>query len=411
MAAPMTPGIYFKEVATGPRPIGAVGTTTAGFLGVTPNAKAHKNEPVACNNWSEFLREFCNESSRSTDLSTAVYGFFMNGGGRCYVLNLGDSKAPLAGDPQKRTGLAALEPIDEIAMVVAPGYSSPASYSDLVSHCERLEDRVALIDAPVTDNIDQLKVVATADAPAAGDAGADSGDSGTTSTRRGAGARPANSDGGFAAFYFPNISLRDPLGSGEIITAPPSGHIAGIYARTDTNRGVHKAPANEVIRGALGLAYQVSREEQGELNRAGVNCIRYFADGGIRVWGARTIAPEASEWRYISIRRLFNMVKESIAEGTKWTVFEPNDELLWGAVKRDVGAFLTTLWRDGALFGTSPGEAFFVKCDAENNPPESRDQGQLIVDVGIAPVKPAEFVTFRIGQWSGAGSSASEEQN
>lgn len=392
MPPPMTPGVYVKEVATGPRPIGAVGTSCAAFLGVAPNAAAHVNEPVACNNWSQFLKEFCQDKPKATDLALAVLGFFMNGGGRCYVLNLGDANAPLAGDPLKRTCLAALAPIDEIAIVAAPGHTGASAYSDILTHCERTEDRVAILDAPDIREVDPLKQVATA---AAG------GDDDTKPKAKSRGARPPNSDSGYGAFYFPRISIRDPFGDGAVVTVPPSGHIAGIYARTDSTRGVHKAPANEPIRGALGLTYRVTRDEQGELNRAGVNCIRYFADSGIRVWGARTLAPEASEWRYINVRRLFNMVKESIADGTKWTVFEPNDQTLWGAVRRDVGAFLMTLWRDGALFGATPAEAYFVKCDAENNPPESRDQGQLIVDVGIAPVKPAEFVTFRIGQWSG----------
>jgi phage tail sheath protein FI len=213
--------------------------------------------------------------------------------------------------------------------------------------------------------------------------------------------RPRNSDGGFGAFYFPWLNARDPLAKGAIAPTPPSGHVAGIYARTDAVRGVYKAPANEPVRGALGLSYRVTREEQGELNRMGVNCIRFFPDAGIRVWGARTLAEEASEWRYVNVRRLFNMIEESIAEGTRWTVFEPNDVTLWQSVTRDVSAFLTLLWRDGALMGASPGQAFFVKCDAETNPPEVVDAGRLVVEIGIAPVKPAEFIIFRIGQWAG----------
>jgi phage tail sheath protein FI len=153
------------------------------------------------------------------------------------------------------------------------------------------------------------------------------------------------------------------------------------------------------------LTYNVSREEHGELNRKGVNVIRMFPDG-IRVWGARTLAAEASEWRYIPVRRTFNMIKESIQEGTRWTVFEPNDMMTWKSVERDIRAFLMRVWRDGALLGATPEQAFFVKCDAETNPPEVRDAGQLIAEIGIAPVKPAEFIVFRIGQWTSETESA-----
>ena len=179
---------------------------------------------------------------------------------------------------------------------------------------------------------------------------------------------------------------------------PPSGHVAGIWARTDATRGVHKAPANETIRGALDVTYRVTREEQGELNQAGVNCIRFFAREGIRVWGARTLAASSSEWRYLNVRRLFNMIEESIADNTRWIVFEPNDYTLWKSIRRDISAFLTNLWRDGALMGRTPEEAFFVKCDEETNPPEVIDAGMVVILIGIAPVKPAEFIVFRISQ-------------
>jgi phage tail sheath protein FI len=187
---------------------------------------------------------------------------------------------------------------------------------------------------------------------------------------------------------------------------PPSGHLAGIYARSDTERGVHKAPANEVIRGVIGIGTQVTKSEQDILNPLGINCIRAFPGRGIRVWGARTLSSDAS-WRYINVRRLFNFIEESIEVGTQWVVFEPNDVDLWERVKRDITAFLTRVWRDGALFGTTPAEAFYVKCDEELNPVEVRDAGMLIVEIGLAPVKPAEFVIFRISQW--AGGAALEE--
>ena len=189
----------------------------------------------------------------------------------------------------------------------------------------------------------------------------------------------------------------DPV-TGEKVTAPPSGHMAGVWARTDGTRGVHKAPANTNIAGALDLKSRVSKGDQELLNPAGINCIRYFTGDGILVWGGRTLAAEASEFRYINVRRLTNMIKESILDGTRWAVFEPNHHPLWAALRRDVNAFLTNVWRDGALVGTTPGEAFYVKCDAETNPPEVRDAGMVVTEVGIAPVKPAEFVVFKLMQ-------------
>jgi phage tail sheath protein FI len=172
----------------------------------------------------------------------------------------------------------------------------------------------------------------------------------------------------------------------------------------DTTRGVHKAPANETVRGALGLRYNISRSQQDGLNPQGVNAIRDL-NGNIRVWGARTMGGDANgEWRYINVRRLFLFLRESIDEGTQWVVFEPNTPDLWAKITRNITAFLTNVWRAGALFGTTPQEAFYVKCDAETNPPEVRDAGQVVTEIGVAVVKPAEFVIFRISQWAGPGS-------
>jgi phage tail sheath protein FI len=191
----------------------------------------------------------------------------------------------------------------------------------------------------------------------------------------------------------------DPL-AGKAVYLPPSGHVAGIWARSDTTRGVHKAPANEVVRGAISPQLQITKGEHDQLNPLGINCIRSFSGQGIRIWGARTLSSDP-EWRYLNVRRLFNFVEESILQGTNWVVFEPNDAKLWDSVKRTITMFLRRVWRDGALFGRTPAEAFYVKCDEENNPPENRDVGILTVEIGIAPVKPAEFVVFRISQFAG----------
>jgi phage tail sheath protein FI len=183
--------------------------------------------------------------------------------------------------------------------------------------------------------------------------------------------------------------------------------VAGLWCRTDSTRGVHKAPANEVCMGANGLGFQITQAEQGGLNKVGINCIRAFPGRGIRVWGARTMSSDP-EWRYINVRRLFNFVSESIMEGTQWSVFEPNDEKLWIQLRIAATNFLTRVWSDGALFGSTPSQAFFVKCDSETNPPEVIEAGQVICEIGIAPVKPAEFVIFRLSQYSGGeGSSIS----
>jgi phage tail sheath protein FI len=164
---------------------------------------------------------------------------------------------------------------------------------------------------------------------------------------------------------------------------------------------VHKAPANEIIRGALGVETLVSKEDQAGLNPEDINVIRKF-NGNITIWGAHTLAgKENADWRYINARRLFLFLRESIDEGTQWVVFEPNDPSLWARITRNVTAFLTNVWRAGALFGATPQEAFYVKCDAETNTPDVRDLGQVVTEIGVAIVKPAEFVIFRISQWAG----------
>ncbi len=290
------------------------------------------------------------------------------------------------GKVTERTGVEGLEALDDVTMVLVPDLMStvPGEELDLdqvkavqtlmIGHCERLGDRVAIIDPPPNMSPQDIKVWRM---------------------------DTAGYDSSYAALYYPWITIMDPA-TNRPINIPPSGHMAGIWARNDNTRGVHKAPANEVVQGAIGLAYQTTKGEQDTLNPIGVNCIRAFPGRGIRVWGARTLSSNPS-WRYINVRRLFNFVEKSIEGGTQWVVFEPNDRGLWARVRRDATAFLKTVWRDGALFGSTPDEAFYVKCDDELNPPESRDMGRLIIEIGMAPVKPAEFVIFRISQWSGPG--------
>lgn len=287
------------------------------------------------------------------------------------------------GDVAERTGVEGLEALDDATMVVIPDLMTPMPGEDLdldmvkavqtmaIAHCEKMGDRVAILDTP--PNLKPLE--------------AKKWRMDTTGF-----------DTSYAALYYPWIEVMNPA-TNRSEYMPPSGYVAGVWARNDSTRGVHKAPANEVVQGATGLAYNVTKGEQDVLNPIGVNCIRAFPGMGIRIWGARTLSSNPS-WRYINVRRLFNMIKKSIERGTQWVVFEPNEPMLWARVRRDISAFLTTIWSEGALFGGSPSEAFYVKCDEELNPPESRDLGRLIVEIGISPVKPAEFVIFRISQWS-----------
>lgn len=207
----------------------------------------------------------------------------------------------------------------------------------------------------------------------------------------------------FGALYYPWLRVPNPRNGGRPILVPPCGHMMGIWCRTDETRGVFKAPANETPRGVIGLAYETNMREQELLNPLGINCIRNFANynRGYKVWGARTLVePDNIQWRYISVRRLLSYIEKSIEIGTQWVVFEPNDQDLWARVTRTVSNFLERLWREGALFGASPAESFYVKCDGELNTHETMMMGRLYVEVGVCPVRPAEFVIFRISQWA-----------
>jgi phage tail sheath protein FI len=290
-----------------------------------------------------------------------------------------------AGSASARRGIDGLAALEDVTMVIVPDLVTAARKEDgttdlgmwkavqtsLIAHCELNGNRMAVLDAPPGMTVQEI--------------GAWRKDE-------------AMYDSAYAALYYPWIKVenKNPDKEGEILI-PPSGHIAGLWARTDEERGVWKAPANDTLRGCLNLERAITQTEQGLLNPDGINCIRPFGTRGIRVWGARTLASD-SDWRYINVRRLFNMVEATIMEGTQYAVFEPNDVTLWEGVNRTLTGFLRGLWSAGALFGASAEQAFFVKCDAETNPPESIDAGKLVVEVGIAPVKPAEFVVFRISQ-------------
>lgn len=270
----------------------------------------------------------------------------------------------------KRTGIQAFVDNDVVSIIAVPGVTDPNVQLSLVAHCENLASRFAVLDIPreskkVQDIINHRNIFDTT----------------------------------YAALYHPWLTVFDPLDKRNI-SIPPSGSMIGIYARSDNTRGVHKAPANEVVRACVGLDVQFNKGEQDILNPKGVNLIRAFPGQGIRVWGARTASSDGS-WKYINVRRLFIFIEESIKANTNWAVFEPNDEVLWVRVQRTIEVFLTNLWRGGSLAGTSPEEAFFVNIGRSTMSQDDIDNGRLICVIGVAPVKPAEFVIFRITQKTG----------
>jgi phage tail sheath protein FI len=506
----LSPGVYVEELQRGTKPIQALGTSMAAFIGITAEASRKAidaqtgervvvenrlNQATLVSNWTQFVEIF-GDFTPGAYLPDAVYGYFANGGGACYVTSLralteGEEQAQTAevsipskakgasftvrskvpgpggndltvtvtttpedsfslaigpetktglvmkkgenyvgdavferavitsvgaasampedgvytlsgggiqpltakdfiGDAADRTGLGGLEALDEVRLVVCPDVMAGYDGSDearervkmvqtaMIAHCERLRYRFAVLDSPPGLNAQQALEWR----------------------------RYINFDSSYAALYYPWIKVADLSGTGSTSKLiPPSGCMVGVYNRSDADRGVHKAPANEVVLGAIDVETHLSKGEQDQLNPLGVNCIRSFPARGIRVWGARTLSSDGA-WRYVSVRRLFILVESSLEAGMQWVVFEPNDRSLWAKVRRDTAAFLKTIWLAGALFGNTPDEAFYVKCDDELNPPEIRDLGQLIIEVGLAPVKPAEFVIFRLTQWAGANAEA-----
>jgi len=382
----LSPGVYVEEIEIGAKPIEGVSTSTVGFVGMAE--KGDLNKPTLITNWGQFVDKFGRYTSESPYLAPAVYGFFANGGGRCYVVRVTDGATDgdyvgTDGGPGQRTGLQAFNEIDEVNIVCIPGVTSDTVQKAMITHCESMKDRFCILD-PIED----------ADMTAIQNQKND-----------------VVSERGYAALYYPWIKVAIETKENDKIKLiqdfiPPSGYLAGIYARSDTERGVHKAPANEIIRGALDIKLPITKGEQDILNPLGIDCIRAFPGRGIRVWGARTTASDAL-WKYINVRRLFLFLEESIGEGTQWVVFEPNDEKLWARVKQTITQFLTRVWKDGALMGTTPEEAFFVKCDRTTMTQDDIDNGRIIILIGVAPVKPAEFVIFRIAQWTG-GSEVTE---
>ena len=366
---PDPPLPHIDERLSGPPLIAGAATSTAAILGETASGPT---QPTEVASFVEYAHLFGSHPGRMAD---AMRGFFDNGGRRAVITRIvpADSgPATLAdylgiasqGDlGEAATGLAALEYAD-VALLYAPNaLATPGLAAALIAHCERRRDRFAVIDAPRDG--DPL-------------------------------APRAAWDSRYAAYYHPWLAIPDPAGTRLV---PPGGHVLGIYARIATERGVHKAPANEIVRGVSGLEREISPSAQGRLNVAGVNVIRNFQGRGIRVWGARTLASDQA-WKYVNIARLHIYIKVSIKRGLQWVVFEPNGEALWAKVRDAVRQFLLALWQAGALQGRTETEAFFIRCDRTTMTDADIETGRLICQIGFAPVRPAEFVILRIGLWT-----------
>lgn len=278
-----------------------------------------------------------------------------------------------------KTGLKAFEDIEDISIVAAPGatfdYSNPNYKSQattvinlLISHAERMRYRIAVLDSGDDQAISDVREM------------------------------KGKIDSKYAAFYYPWVRVLDPVTQQEI-NLPPSGFVSGIYARNDVERAVYKAPANEVVRLAIGFEKTLNKAQQEVLNPEGINCFRFFEGRGFRLWGARTTSSDP-EWKYVNLRRYFAYLERSIDRGTQWAVFEPNGDALWANVRQTIQDFLYNEWVSGALLGEKPEKAYFVKCDRSTMTQNDLDNGRLVCLIGVAVVKPAEFVIFRIGQWT-----------
>ena len=369
------PGVFVEEVPAA-APIVGVGTSTPAFIGVwTETAPTAAGIIVTIINVTTFRAAFGDFTAPTAPaglntLGHAVRGFFENGGTICYCVKI-------AAEADIPATLTKFEAYDDIAMVAAPGITTAAQMTNIATHCSVMGDRMAILDAP-------LAKVAPADLALILPGGANA-------------AYPASD---FAAVYTPWLVVFDEGTTDKTKTVPPSGHICGIYSRVDATRGVHKAPANEQVLGVIRPSLPIGKTQQATINLVGGNCIRVL-NGALKVWGARTLAGDTSLHKYIPVRRLLSFLYKSIDRGTQWAVFEPNGPDLWARIIRNVGSFLTNVWGQGALAGAVPQEAFYIKVDAENNPPDQRANGLLIVEVGVATVFPAEFVVFRIQQYTG----------
>ena len=363
------PGVYVKEVA-GPLLINGVATSVTAFLGAAERGPV--NKPSRIPSIAAFEQSFGN-LAHGLELGYAVSQFFINGGSDAYVVRIA-RQPTLAGI---RKALSALDRVDLINLIAMPG----------LARREWLE--VAL------DYCAQRRAFFIADSPS------DCSTPAAMLEQVNRDALPVSPNG---AIFFPWIKIPDPVANKRLRLCAPSGSIAGLFARMDRQHGVWKSPVGKeaYLAGVTGLACRITDNENDQLNRRAINCLRAFPESGVVAWGARTLAGDehqSSDWKYVPIRRLALFIEESILRGTQWAVFEPNDEPLWAKLRLSVSAFLYDLWREGASQGGTPNQAYFVKCDRTTMTQNDIDEGKLNIVVGVATVRPAEFVIIRIGQW------------
>jgi phage tail sheath protein FI len=347
---PSFPGVYVEEVASGVHSIAGVSTSTAGFIGVT----RHASRPVAIASFAEF-QKMC-ALDPTSHLAYGVRGFFENGGKRCYVACIAptDSLDAALGDLANA----------ELSLLCCPDeHRIPDAAAAMAGHCEGRKDRVCILQSP---------------GPAVDDT-----------------SHSAPVSSSYAAYYHPWLEVGGLDGTSSS-TVPPAGHVCGIYARTDIERGVHQAPTGTTILGVRGLSQTIPSHAVESLVARGINLLRDVPGKGIVLWGARTTTSSASEWKYVNVRRLLIFIEQSVGKGLQWAVFEPNGPELWSNVRMTVEDFLLSLWQSGVLVGKKPEEAFFVRCDRSTMSQEDIDSGRVIALAGVASLRPAAFVILRI---------------
>lgn len=386
---PTYPGVYIEEIPSGSITVSGVATSVAAFVGRAKLRDAHLQDPAPVASFGEYERMFGGLDADSP-LSFSVRDFFLNGGGQALIVNVPGSgpggalqQSDLEGDAEDKTGIYALEKANLFNLLCIPPPQSGVDvalnvWEKAADYC-KLRRAMLIIDPPAAW-IDAREVLKP--------------DSGAM--------RFSGIAGENAALYFPRLMQKNPLNGDALESFAPCGAVAGVIARTDSERGVWKAPAgtDATLRNAPALSVSLTDRENGDLNAVGVNCLRSQASDGRIVWGARTLANEG-DWKYLPVRRLALFIEESLYRGARWAVFEPNDEPLWAQLRMNLGSFMQYLFRQGAFQGGSPREAYFVKCDRETTTADDINRGIVNIVVGFAPLKPAEFVIIRLQQIAG----------
>jgi uncharacterized protein len=366
---PTYPGVSVQEIPIGVRTITGVATSVAAFVGAAKRGPV--NKAVRVRSFADFEQRFGGLAA-NLELGHAVRLYFLNGGSDSWVVRI----ARNATMPRVRKGLDALAAVDLFNLLALPGITAPTILTAAVDYCR---ERRAFLIADASQDVRTPQQMEQA-------------------IQRGAVPRTS-----YGALYYPWLQIPDPLNSGRLRATPPSGAVAGVFARTDSQRGVWKPPSgtDAILAGVKGLEYNVTDAENSRLNPRGVNCLRVLPGFGPTVWGARTLEGDdqlASDWKYVPVRRLALFLEESLQRGTQWVVFEPNGEPLWAQLRLNVGAFLDVLFRQGAFQGRTPREAYFVRCDKATTTADDLSRGIVNIVFGFAPLKPAEFVVIRIQQ-------------